>query len=108
MRLRPIGLVFPLTADLGGHHRRDDFVRLDDVEAGGVEPVISCTSDAAPPATRPKPRKRGHPPFTSTNCHARPEPDRTRVSSRGAGEYLVGVSAYSDYPPEVCRTSGRW
>jgi iron complex transport system substrate-binding protein len=79
---------------LGRRHRRDDVVWLDAVRAGCAlallaSLVCACSAPPEPPA--------------AADSHSRVvtlAPNLTElVFAAGAGDALVGVSAYSDYPP---------
>jgi len=84
---------------MGGHHCRDDAVRLDNVRLAASSLLIAallillaCNSSEAPRAV-------------DSASHSRivtlaPNLGELMFAA-GAGEYLVGVSAYSNYPPEV-------
>lgn len=85
---------------MGRYHRRDDALRLDDVRTVTLRSLIialltlvACAPpDAAAPEAQPEVPQR-----VVTLA-----PNLTElVFAAGAGELLVGVSAYSDYPPEV-------
>ena len=91
-------LVFRLPADLGGRDRRNDLIRLDRVRAGGPALLIAILT-TLPACSREDVPIQRHDTYSRIVTLA---PNLTElVFSAGAGESLVGVSAYSDYPPQV-------
>jgi iron complex transport system substrate-binding protein len=84
---------------MGGHHCRDDVVRLDNVRlaASSLLIVVLQTLLACNPSEAPRAVERASHSRIVTLAPNLAE----LVFAAGAGEYLVGVSAYSDYPPDV-------
>jgi iron complex transport system substrate-binding protein len=84
---------------MGGNHRRDDIARLDDVRlaAPGLLLITLLSLLACDAGETPQPgRSANHTRIVTL------APNLTElVFAAGAGDLLVGVSAYSDYPPEV-------
>ena len=84
---------------MGGHNCRDDVVRLDNVRLvasslliAALLTLLACNSSEAPRA----------PDHASHSRIVTLAPNLAElVFAAGAGEYLVGVSAYSNYPPAV-------
>ena len=85
---------FPATADLGCDHCGDDVVRHDAVKPASL--VLAALLAACGQAQPPEPADK------STRRIVSLAPNLTElVYTIGAGDLLVGVSAWSDFPPEV-------